>query len=137
MSDLTYRDFAENIGVPVGTIKRWVHEGMPTRRMGPRVVVNEESARRWIAERGRKIGQRKGWVYFARADDGLIKIGFTSDLPRRMAELGTIHLASFEASMGLERALHRAFAGDHDHDEWFRPSTVLIAFINTLSEAAA
>lgn len=135
--DLSYRDFAAKLGVPVGTVKRWAHEGMPTVRLGPRVAVREAAARRWIAERGLKIGRRDGLVYFARGTNGLIKIGFTCDTSRRMGEIDGELLTSVRGTIALERAIQRAFLDDVDHDEWFRPSSGLLAFIDLLSEDKA
>lgn len=134
---MTYANFAASIGVPDGTVKRWAGEGMPTMRMGPRAFVDEKLARRWVAEHRPNAGNRSGVVYFARGRDGLIKIGFSSDVGRRMLELGAEVLATVPGSVGVEFALHDAFADDLVGDEWFRPSATLLAFIGLLSDEAA
>ncbi len=126
----SYGDFAAELGVPIGTVKRWVHEGMPVVRMGPRVAVDVVNARRWVGDRGMR--NRKGHVYFARGPNGTIKIGFTSDLGRRMSELGAEVVATVPGSIALEYAIHDLFREDRIHGEWFRPSRALLAFIEEL-----
>lgn len=49
-SALTYRDYADRIGVPHGTIKRWAGEGMPVSKVGQFVRVDPEAADAWVAE---------------------------------------------------------------------------------------
>lgn len=79
------------------------------------------------------------WVYFLQADsdERLIKIGWTTDLERRLASLSLssptplILLGSFgfrgEApAMKFERGLHRHLATDRAHGEWFRPSREVV-----------
>ena len=79
-------------------------------------------------------------VYFARRER-LIKIGWTSRLPKRMRSLGTQPLAVETGDYVRERQLHQRFAhllvaGDGAVGrEWFHPGPDLIAYINELREA--
>lgn len=69
-------------------------------------------------------------VYFAqRHSDGLVKIGHTTDLKRRMQRLRRDECDRAITVIGvragghrLEQWLHRLFAGDRVRGEWFRPS---------------
>ena len=94
------------------------------------------------SRRGRLRGRlRLGRVYFIQHPTGLIKIGFTSNLPKRFRELQlTEHpdialLGSIGASMHYEKRLHRVFASYHLYWEWFEPSDLLILYINTFTDA--
>ncbi len=133
---MRYAEFAASVGVPVGTVKRWVHEGMPVVRMGARVEVDVAAAHRWMVPRRLHSQWREGVVYFARGDHGLIKIGFSSDTDRRMREIGSDLLATVPGSIPLEFALHEAFAADRAHDEWFHPSASLLGLIELLAAGA-
>jgi hypothetical protein len=84
-----------------------------------------------------------GWVYFAQAPDGRIKIGITGDVDRRMLSLrreagGPLVLrAVLMGHGGLEAFCHRWFAatripfhhGRGAGSEWFHPSRELNEFI--------
>lgn len=75
-------------------------------------------------------------VYFARRDR-LVKIGWTTHLDKRMKAMQANVLATEPGDIVDERRLHRRFA--HllaQGNEWFHPGTDLIAYINTLREAA-
>ena len=70
-------------------------------------------------------------VYFLGAagfPDGPVKIGYSRDIAMRMrtfAEWSPFKLevlASGDGGMKVERVLHRAFASDRLHFEWFRSS---------------
>ena len=142
--EMNPKQFSESIGVAYGTVKRWLHDGMPARRNGTdqRVWVNPEAARRWIDVRfgGRKTVafERKSVVYFMQRDDGAIKIGFTSDLLRRVSELrkqqrsGIGLLACYPGGKPEELRLHAKFAASLIGEEWFRPDDDLMAFIDAL-----
>ncbi|RSN55588.1 hypothetical protein DMH12_15325 [Streptomyces sp. WAC 04229] len=75
-------------------------------------------------------------VYFARRER-LIKIGWTTDLKKRMKALVTRSLATEPGDIVRERQLHRRFK--HllaERREWFHPGPDLIAYINELRAAA-
>lgn len=83
------RQFAEHLGVAHGTVKRWLHEGMPAHRHNRRVRIDVQRATEWIREHyGRTIAfDRKAVVYFAIRSEGAVKIGWSSDVLRRVQEL--------------------------------------------------
>lgn len=82
-------------------------------------------------------------VYFARSTNGLIKIGYSNDLRRRMRELScetkttVTVLASFPGDRIDEYLTHYRFHESHVRGEWFRPSPALMAYIAELSQEAA
>lgn len=76
-------------------------------------------------------------VYFIQKanKEGLIKIGKSKDVSRRLMEIR--HLSSDLVTCLLEidgygeeeKILHKVFAKDRVHGEWFRPSPALLEFI--------
>lgn len=77
-------------------------------------------------------------VYFIQAKTvGLIKIGITTDVVRRMCTLqvgspDVLELLSVEPSddpAALESSLHGRFWQERAHGEWFRPSATLMAYV--------
>lgn len=68
-----------------------------------------------------------GYVYFARAENGLVKIGFTADIKRRLQNLQTnggapivevMHVTIY-APAYLERYMHRTFESRKVRGEWY------------------
>lgn len=79
-------------------------------------------------------------VYFAQAgENGPIKIGFATNVVRRMWELQVNSpdriqaLGTIEGDQTAERALHRRFSEDRISGEWFRPSSALLSLVETAS----
>lgn len=79
---------------------------------------------------------RTDWVYILqRSDTGQIKIGFSYDVSRRIAELETAGgsrlspLVVFPGGKRDEQDLHRRFAGQRRLGEWFDPSPDLLAVV--------
>ncbi len=75
-------------------------------------------------------------VYFIQpAQGGLIKIGVAQHLPSRLATLQTGSplelrvIAVMQGGEPVERELHKRFAADRRHGEWFEPSPELLDFI--------
>lgn len=134
--------FAEHVGVAHGTVKRWLHEGMPARREGHRVWVTIYDAEVWLESRARGRNtiafSRKSLVYLAQRADGLIKIGWSSDVERRVRELrrdsrsAVELLACFPGDKPDELALHALFADLRVEDEWFHPGAALLAFLESM-----
>jgi len=88
----------------------------------------------WHAEEIRKaIGG--SWVYFA-ARDGLIKIGQSHDVTKRMKGLGARLLTFEPGGVERERELHLRFFDHRVRGEWFRDAPEIRAYISELSEAA-
>ena len=143
--EMNAKRLAEHLGVAYGTVKRWLHEGMPAYREGHGTWVDPKMAERWIAERfkGRKTiaFSRRGFIYFVEREDGAIKIGWSSDVMRRVAELrkkfGTAAqlLACYPGDKPDELRLHDDFRASLIGDEWFRPDERLLLFIDSLSTA--
>ena len=143
------RVFAEHIGVAHGTVKRWLHEGMPARRTGQgsvRVWIDPAVGLAWVEARypNSIARNRKGLLYIAVRDtDGAIKIGWTSDVMRRIAELRKEGrspvelLACFPGDKPDELRLHARFIADRLDGEWHRASPELLSFIDGLRAVAA
>lgn len=73
-------------------------------------------------------------VYFICMGD-LIKIGYTSDLRRRVQGLSLTMghvLATVQGGPALEQELHERFAGLREHGEWFRADPPLLEYIAQL-----
>lgn len=70
-------------------------------------------------------------IYFARAADGSIKVGRSTDVPQRIATLrcpegGRVELiASFDAVGKYEKTVHRALKESALGGEWFAPSPLI------------
>lgn len=82
-----------------------------------------------------------GFVYFVETADGqFVKIGFSTRLPKRIAELGTLQPSPFRlhfagAVPGTkrdERSLHLRFSGTHDNGEWFHKTPELAGLLDRL-----
>lgn len=134
MTLLSYAAFASKYSVARGTVKRWVHEGMPTVRLDRAVRLDEATAVAWVfTRRQRSIALgRCSVVYFARNDAGEVKIGFSSDTARRSGELGAEVIAQVAGGRALEQLLHRHFADAAMGGEWFLPVPDLLALIEVL-----
>jgi hypothetical protein len=147
--EMNGKRFAERINVAHGTVKRWLHEGMPARRDDHHhhVWIDPVAADAWIATRfgGRKTVafDRTSIVYFVQREEGPIKIGFTSDIVRRLAELrkdagsAVALLACFPGGKPDELRMHERFAPWAIGEEWYARCDELIAFIDGLKERAA
>jgi hypothetical protein len=128
---LNGKQFAEHLGVPHGTIKRWLSEGLPARRVGNRVFIEPDNARAWVERRFPHsiafAGERSLYVV-QRTTDGAIKVGWTGDVPRRCKELAKEHqtavrlLLVYPGKRSDEQALHRELAQFSLGGEWFWPA---------------
>ena len=141
--DMDGKGFALSIDVPNGTIKRWVGEGMPVRRVRDLLFVDPIAARMWITARGLRIdSHRSSVVYFVRRADGAVKIGWTSDLERRLRELRkesrtTITLlAAIPGDKPDELRLQKRFVEYAIGDEWFTESPKIIAFVTSIRQVS-
>lgn len=74
-------------------------------------------------------------IYFLRSPDtGLVKIGTTGNYHLRLSQLiaehGDLELLGLMDGVRLdEQALHRQFAADRVHHEWFRFSDAVASFV--------
>lgn len=142
-NSITISRFASEIGVRQGTVKRWVHEGMPIDKDGIGIRIVREEAKAWIeANRSGSVAfSRKSTVYVAqRATDGAVKIGWTSDVHRRMKELAqaigndVVLVAALPGDKVIELQLHAEFAASRLDGEWFAASVDDV--VQALREAA-
>jgi hypothetical protein len=76
------------------------------------------------------------WLYVVQAGAaGPVKIGTTTNLPRRVAELQVGNAAALTVLLkipgdgGDEVRLHRRFARLRERGEWFRPDPEILAWI--------
>jgi len=75
-------------------------------------------------------------VYAARCTDGVIKIGFTTNLAQRRWGIGSAELLAFEpGTLADEQALHDRLA-EHVHHgrEWYYPTPGVLAVVNEMRE---
>lgn len=73
------------------------------------------------------------WVYFAERD-GLVKIGYSANVDRRMRQLRARLLAVMPGGPYVEWQMHQLFAEYHAHGEWFHPGYGLVGFIEGLRD---
>lgn len=136
--------FAEERGIALGTVKRWVHEGMPVERHGVTVRIRPEVADAWIAShRAESLAfNRRALVYaMQRETDWAVKIGWSSDPERRIAEVAkafkspTYLVAAVPGSKTDELALHRRFEASALGGEWFAVSAdeVVLAMVRMVA----
>lgn len=77
----------------------------------------------------------KGHIYFGRMSNGAIKIGFSTDIDKRLAGLwhavpgGISLIATMLGTPEAETWAHRKFAHLRISGEWFRPENDLLEFI--------
>lgn len=135
------KEFAVQVGVPYGTVKRWVHEGMPTRRQGRGVTVHIGDARAWLDEHKPDSCSfdRSNVVYFAQPEgEQRVKIGWTNDVPRRLRELRKVTrkpmhlLATVQADHKTEIAIHDMLAELSLGAEWFTYAPAIGKMIDAL-----
>lgn len=128
----TYEAFADEIGVARGTVKRWAAEGMPKKELINGIVrVDPVEAGEWVAANhaGSIAFRRRASVYVVeRMNDRAVKIGWTSDVERRMQELrkdthqDVSLIGCAPADKPLELAMHAHFADRRIDGEWFAVS---------------
>ena len=82
--------------------------------------------------------ERESYVYFVQdGADGPIKIGYAVDVTKRIASLQTGHhralrvLLTIPGGPKVERKMHNKFWRSRIRGEWFRPTPMLTAFIES------
>jgi hypothetical protein len=91
--------------------------------------------------RVKSLEKGTGFVYFIRAANGMIKIGYTREWWQRMKTLQSGHPEPLEmlvATRGdpvAEERLHAAFRRYRRGGEWFEPAPALLAYIADLKAA--
>lgn len=73
-------------------------------------------------------GVMAGHVYFAQSGD-LIKIGWSSNVPQRMRDLGTKPIHLIPGTMQDEKAMHHRFGAQWERGELFRNEGALADFL--------
>lgn len=77
-------------------------------------------------------GRFWGYVYFIQAENGLIKVGYSTNPGKRLTYFRRVSPVSLEllgyflGTQTDEYYLHQRFAMQRDHGEWFRPSPELL-----------
>lgn len=138
------KEYAERIGVPHGTVKRWRREGLPGVLGSRQLSVDVAAADAWVTEHHPKsiAFDRASCIYFAQRDDGAVKIGWSSDVMRRVAELrkatgaNVILLAAFPGDKPDELRLHARFAAHALDGEWFAPNREIDALLASIKRVA-
>lgn len=78
-------------------------------------------------------------IYYLRAENGAIKIGYTRSLHSRISDLSVSSplelelVGQEEGTIDLERRRHDQYRDSHIRGEWFRPSTQLNFHIGQLN----
>jgi hypothetical protein len=87
------------------------------------------------------LDKPNGKIYFIQAKSGgLIKIGFSIDLKRRLRTLQSHSplplkiVGSMDGSLEMEKEIHGKFNKTRERGEWFYPSEKLIKFIGFYDE---
>jgi hypothetical protein len=141
---MTVKAYAAARGIRRGTVKRWVSEGLPVVRdwsFGPCAAVRilPELADDWATLRyPNTISRNRASVlYFARVDDR-IKIGWTSDVERRMREIFKLTkcrpalLGTVPGDKPDELALHSRFAAHRIVGEWFAANDEILSYVEAV-----
>lgn len=87
---------------------------------------------------------RREWVYFVQAelDEGLIKIGRTYRLKKRLLALQSQSpvplkiIGVIDAPRGAEAVFHLAWSAHRLHGEWFVPHVDIVGFVSKLDRPA-
>ncbi len=145
---LTIRQAAAYLGVCERTVRNFARDGLQSVAISRRCVrFRKRDLARWVlahqsppicvpgvdlVDAGAPVD---ALVYFA-SSDLFVKIGYTTDLPRRLDKMRTATpygidlLGVLRGGATLERRLHAAFASLRHHREWFRLVDPLKAFID-------
>lgn len=82
---------------------------------------------------------REGVIYFVRAIGAdAVKVGFSGDLPARLAKLQFTSplklelIKSVPATLGMEQTLLNVLNQYQIHGEWFRADPLLLEFIESI-----
>ena len=106
-------------------MKAWLDAERKARKPPPAIITLRQASNRVL-----EPVPEGEFVYFI-AGAGLIKIGFTTDLDRRLNEIQSLSpvrvwlIHSFPGGYAHERELHRMFAPHRKWGEWFAEKPVL------------
>ena len=89
----------------------------------------------------KRPAKRKSYIYFLFAPiSRRMKIGFSRTFATRLKKIQSTSpeslevLRVIEGNGVLEKMLHRLFAGEHEHGEWFHATEDMIEFVQSLEE---
>ena len=115
---------------------RRITERILTSRAGLVSRIAADPTRVFPGIRRREPRLLTGWVYFIQAErSAAIKIGFATDVSKRIAQLQTgthealVLIGLLPGTVRDEKALHRRFCHYRIRSEWFEPSGELLDFI--------
>jgi hypothetical protein len=83
-----------------------------------------------------------GWIYFIRAENGLIKIGRSDNIAHRFANLTSmspvrlelVHAVAASNCISAEAWMHAQFVLRRDHGEWFNLSVEELEWAKSLHD---
>ena len=140
----THKELAEKANVGTSTIDRAIVVEKAGR--AEEVIAGKKTATEVIAEvKSKSEGMPLTGVYFlASKGSGYIKIGFSSQLSRRIDEikgsspepLELLHTIP-DASLDIESTLHNKFQHLRTGGEWFEGSQELLQYIDSLKKSEA
>ncbi len=87
----------------------------------------------------RHLNNRKSFIYFIQAENGLIKIGTCIDLSLRLSALQTGSplklsvIGTYQSTTLTEKELHKKYDYCKSHGEWFYPDIKLLNFIKEIN----
>ena len=136
-----WKAIANYIDRSVKTAKKYHKRyGMPVRR-GPRnmPMALPHELDGWLRVSDGKKEEVYGYVYFAEAENGLIKIGYSGDLNNRIRNLNGGSpikiqlLASKPGTKNDEEKLHAKFKKYRKRGEWFEANSKLSDYIKEIN----
>ncbi|GAB4351446.1 MAG: hypothetical protein Kow0026_08520 [Oricola sp.] len=85
---------------------------------------------------------KTGTIYFVQKTDGMVKVGFTTTLSRRLTTLSKSHgplevLGTINGDKQRERSIHRQLERFNVYGEWFRGEGEVIDYVRSLKDGAA
>lgn len=126
-------------------IEAWYREKFDRSELRVSYDANAQKRRRQeMRERLRVLAQvgdpeAQGFVYFARSRLGgdLIKIGYSTNVEKRMESIFGDPLMVVPGGRELEKELHELFSYCRQEGEWFAPDPEILAYIATHRAALA
>lgn len=107
----------------------------PTRELFEDILGRTNAMRKLLGRQRAEVESRESVVYFIRGHER-VKIGYTTDLPRRLASLShapDVVAATVPGGRDLERRLHMRFARYRiGRTEWFHLNHEIEAYISEL-----
>lgn len=139
----------------------WLDPQIPTNDEAARLINKgyevpwtTQTLARWFGKSGRRIGRRPqgavgqdysgpGHIYFIKAGRSRVKIGHSLNHETRLASLASgnhqklVLLGTVPGSQKDERAMHKQFAKQRVHGEWFKIAGTLATFLKRFETKAS